>query len=157
MRKSGKKKTGYVILPIAIPSDTSPEDILSDHEFGIVWNVLNALRSHDDNMDVTANTLPYRSPQGRQKLKPSIWVGGLDKYGNFSLDDVTSDTPDLNLGSMSISKELFYSRIVENVGDKRYFESWANDVANVVQNITTRITTIPVSYTHLTLPTTPYV
>ena len=142
MRKSGKKKTGYVILPIAIPSDTSPEKILSDHEFGIVWNVLNALRSHDDNMDVTANTLPYRSTQGRQKLKPSIWAGGIDKNGNFSLDDVTSDTPDLNLGSISIPKELFYSRIVENVGDKRYFESWANDVAKVVQNITTRITTI---------------
>jgi predicted helicase len=41
-----------VILPIGIRKDTSPEAALDDNKkYRVVWQVLNALRAHDDRLD----------------------------------------------------------------------------------------------------------
>ncbi|TQE95448.1 MAG: DEAD/DEAH box helicase, partial [Spiribacter salinus] len=53
---SGVKKLGYVILPVAIPPDTQPEDALNDNErYQVVWQILNALRAHDERLDARIN------------------------------------------------------------------------------------------------------
>ncbi|NLF93539.1 MAG: DEAD/DEAH box helicase family protein, partial [Oligosphaeraceae bacterium] len=49
MRRAPGKKYGYIIIPVVIPSDVSPDEALNDNErFKVVWSVLNALRAHDD-------------------------------------------------------------------------------------------------------------
>ena len=49
---SGVKKLGYVILPVAIPPDTKPEDALNDNErYQVVWQILNAPRAHEERLD----------------------------------------------------------------------------------------------------------
>lgn len=58
MRKDprGQKKLGYVILPVAIPPDKKPEEALNDNErYRVVWQVLNALRAHDERLDARIN------------------------------------------------------------------------------------------------------
>ena len=48
IRKQENKKYGYVILPVVIPAGKSPEEALNDNKtYKVVWQVLNALRSHD--------------------------------------------------------------------------------------------------------------
>ena len=49
MRRSPGKNLGYVILPIGIPPGVDPVKALDDNTaYKAVWQVLNALRSHDE-------------------------------------------------------------------------------------------------------------
>ena len=49
---------GYVILPVAIPAGLAPEEALKDNKrFKVVWDVLNALRSHDDRFNAMINSI----------------------------------------------------------------------------------------------------
>ena len=62
MRKprDGNKKLGYVILPVVIPADKDPAEALNDNQtFRVVWEVLQALRSHDDRFDAMINRLNF--------------------------------------------------------------------------------------------------
>lgn len=47
MRTAPDKKYGYVILPVVVPGGSSADAILKNSSFAHVWEVLNALRSHD--------------------------------------------------------------------------------------------------------------
>ena len=58
MRLSEGKQQGYVILPVVIPAGVEPEEALNSNEtYKVVWQVLNALRSHDDRFDAMINKL----------------------------------------------------------------------------------------------------
>ena len=58
MRKAPGKTYGYIVLPVAIPAGADPADILNDNErFASVWNVLRALRSHDDRLNAEINRI----------------------------------------------------------------------------------------------------
>lgn len=47
---------GYVILPIGIPFDIPAEQALNNNDkYRVVWQILNALRAHDDRFDATIN------------------------------------------------------------------------------------------------------
>ena len=53
MRKAADKKYGYIIIPVVVPVNSNPEEILAEiADFGTVWDVLNALRAHDSRMDI---------------------------------------------------------------------------------------------------------
>ena len=47
MRTAPDKEFGYVILPVVVPGGSSADEILKNSNFAHVWEVLNALRSHD--------------------------------------------------------------------------------------------------------------
>ena len=67
MRKSAGKKMGYVILPIAVRSDIPPEEAMRDNEkFRVVWQILNALRAHDERVDDAAHAGCTGSRPSRQ-------------------------------------------------------------------------------------------
>jgi predicted helicase len=52
------KKRGYVILPVVIPAGVEPHEALNDNKtYKVVWQVLQALRSHDDRFDAMVNKL----------------------------------------------------------------------------------------------------
>ena len=58
MRKSEGKNQGYVILPVGIPAGMRPEEALRDNEkFRVIWQTLNALRSHDERLEADINRL----------------------------------------------------------------------------------------------------
>ncbi len=56
MRRAEGKKMGYVILPVGVPAGVPPEQALADNErYRVVWQILNALRAHDERFDSTIN------------------------------------------------------------------------------------------------------
>jgi predicted helicase len=58
MRNAPGKKRGYVVLPVVIPVGVEPHDALNDNQtYKVVWQVLQALRSHDDRFDAMVNKL----------------------------------------------------------------------------------------------------
>jgi predicted helicase len=60
MRKSPgtNKQCGYIILPIGVPAGVPPEEALADNErYKVVWQVLQALRAHDDRFNAIINQL----------------------------------------------------------------------------------------------------
>jgi predicted helicase len=58
MRKAPGKKYGYIILPIGIPADMTPEEALKDNKkYEVVWQVLQALRAHDDRFNAVVNQI----------------------------------------------------------------------------------------------------
>ena len=80
MRQADNKKRGYILIPILWNQDTSPESQLKkSEEFGIIWQVLNALRSHDENFDIEINQirsdrLIEPSEDETQKLKKTVVI-----------------------------------------------------------------------------------
>jgi predicted helicase len=56
MRCASGKNMGYVILPIGVPAGVTPKEALNDNErYRVVWQILNALRSHDERFDAMIN------------------------------------------------------------------------------------------------------
>ena len=128
MRKAPGKQFGYVILPVAIPDDQDPAAALNDNErFSNVWSVLNALRSHDDRFDGQINSIDLN-----KELPDSIVIGGGDGDPNW-------DPEQLSLLPIEIPVEAILSKIVEKCGDKRYWENWAKDVAEIFERLVDRV------------------
>ena len=80
MRKAPGKQYGYIILPVAIPPGTDPADALDNNErFAAVWNVLRALRSHDDRFNAEINKIDLNKAPTDRILFPG---GGGDGDGD---------------------------------------------------------------------------
>ena len=58
MRKAPEKEYGYIIIPVIVNSEDTPEDVLDNNlQFKQVWSVLRALRAHDDRIVAEVNTI----------------------------------------------------------------------------------------------------
>ena len=132
MRRHKGKANGYVIIPLGIPPDTKPEMILGNKKsFGVVWNVLRALRSHDSRLDIEANRVDLTN-----RLPNRIKFIGIDRNGKRT-DSHTGES--LLLGDLDVPAGALYSRMVDEVGDRQYLARWAGDVADVVSRMQERI------------------
>ncbi|MDV6271328.1 DEAD/DEAH box helicase [Rhodococcus globerulus] len=70
MRKSDGKEYGYIILPVAVPAGVSPSEALSNNtRFKVVWQVLNALRAHDDRFNAMVNAIALNSTSDKKDGK----------------------------------------------------------------------------------------
>lgn len=142
--KPGEKKYGYIIIPVVVPPNMSPEEALKDNaRFGVVWSILNALRSHDDNFNAIINKINLNNE------KPGkIVVGGVQPFGDTDSTDAEkkeAEAVDEKVVSKQLSllgdlKNAIFARMVEKVGDRLYWEKWAKDVGVVARNFISRIT-----------------
>ena len=131
MRLAPGKQYGYIILPVAIPAGMSPENVLSDNDtFRVVWEVLQALRAHDERFDAMVNKIDLN------QSKPDK-IAIIDPFGApGGDDDDSSGTPApqqaaFDLGALGKWREAIYARMVQKVGSRRYWEQWAKDVADI--------------------------
>ena len=150
MRKAPGKKYGYIIIPIVVPSDIDPASALDDNErYKVVWSVLNALRAHDDRFNATVNKIELNRHRPEQ-----ILVGRPDagSYGDGASEDLVNAHPDSNIYRTSAElmreqmamqfqqlQSVFFARLVQKVGDRRYWEQWAKNVAEIAQRQAERI------------------
>jgi predicted helicase len=131
MRKSPGKKYGYVLLPIGIPSGITPEEALQDNErYAGVWQVLNALRSHDPGMAAIINKIDLNN-EFPEKIE-IIPVG----FGEPESETTTQNSEDkpkaLQLSfPLEEIRQAIFAKMVEKVGDRLYLENWAKDVAQI--------------------------
>ena len=130
MRRAPGKKYGYIIIPILIPSDEDPETALDNNDrYKVVWNVLRALRSHDERLDAEINTLQMRE----NNKNGHVHVGRVPRYGEDPGDSDEDYLPFIK-GQYSLDDFTgrLFARLVLKVGDREYIENWARDVAKVM-------------------------
>ncbi|WP_413612911.1 DEAD/DEAH box helicase [Bdellovibrio sp. HCB-110] len=134
MRRAEGKKYGYVILPIGIPAGVPPEEALKDNKkYEVVWQVLQALRAHDDRFDAEINKMELTKKKGG-KVRV-IGVGG----GNGE-DTPGTDAPvQLSFSDIEDWKDAIYAKIVLKCGSRPYWENWAADVAKIAEKHTDHI------------------
>ncbi len=147
MRKSPGKNYGYIIIPVVVPADVEPEHALDDNErYKVVWTVLNALRAHDDRFNATVNKIELNKKRPNQ-----IIVGGtetsFDGDGNpveKNREGYEGTDPSKEIGrqialQFEQLQDVVFARMVQKVGDRRYWEQWAKDVAVIAERQIERI------------------
>ena len=128
MRKAPGKAYGYIVLPVAIPDGVDPAAALDDNErFSTVWGVLRALRSHDDRLNAEINRIDLN------KTLPDRIIFGGEGDGEGALNGQQMFLP------IDIPPESILPKIVEKCGDRKYWESWAKDVAVIFGRIVGRV------------------
>ena len=137
MRKAEGKRYGYIIIPIVIPEDEDPEYALDNNDrYKVVWQVLRALRSHDERLDAEINTFNYRKP-GEPNPNGHIHIG---RPGNDR--PVDEFLPFSNQYTMDDFGTALMARLVLKVGDRDYIENWAKKVAEITPVLTEKLTKI---------------
>ena len=132
MRKTEGKKYGYIILPIGIPAGMEPEEALADNQrYKIVWDVLQALRAHDDRFNNTINKIDLN-----RKKPENIQVIGVTGAGDDSDEkskghEQSYTQLSLNLEDLQKWKNGIYAKIVKKCGSRKYWEVWAKDIADI--------------------------
>ena len=144
MRSFKDKKYGYIIIPVIVPNDVKPEEALNDNErFKVVWDILNALRSHDENFNAHVNQINLN-----KKRPPKITVGGVPR-GQYTIGKGGPKDRAVNLSNEDVARQLdlqfgelqngIYARLVEKVGDKMYWENWGKSIGDIAQKFMDRI------------------
>ena len=135
MRKAEGKAHGYIVLPVAAPADAEPARVLDDNaRFATVWSVLNALRSHDDRLDAEIARIDLNAAPSER----IIFSGG-ERGGGDSGAGEGGEGGALPFPPFALPPEAIYAKLVEKCGDRRYWESWARDVADIFARLVLRI------------------
>jgi predicted helicase len=160
MRKAEGKKRGYVILPVVIPAGVEPDKALDDNKtYKVVWQVLQALRSHDDRFDAMINKLDYigkdvskmeviaitdnvnHKSKTPSTGKPNTGAG----KGGFNIGENPPEKPPEQIEmqfEIGTIERAIYAKVVKKCGNRSHWEDWANDIAKIAQTHITRIRTI---------------
>lgn len=169
MRNAPGKKRGYVVLPVVIPAGVEPHEALNDNQtYKVVWQVLQALRSHDDKFGAHINKLDLigRDPSKMEVIAITDKVGkkqtSKDKDGGDSASQTRKKNKDAGRNGFSIGnpdaqgpnqddlqgalqfevgevEKAIYAKLVQKVGNRHHWEEWANDIAKIARTHIDRI------------------
>lgn len=150
MRIAKGKQFGYIILPIAIPEGMSTSEALRDNNrYKVVWQVLQALRAHDERMDAAINQIELnaKAPESilvetvdltpKKKARTNIGgnAGGGDHVGGGNGEDENTGKeyvqPALQFPAAEEWKDSVYAKIVDKCGNRMYWEDWSKDIAAI--------------------------
>ncbi len=135
MRRAEGKAAGYVIIPVLVPNGKTAvaDEVLRSSAWKGVWQVLRALRAHDERME------GYLSSPQLTKRKAPITV----------IDNTTAAEQERNMaGSGNSYQETplpldlplsVASAIVDNVSDNKFWPRWGKEVGKITRRIRDRI------------------
>ncbi|GGO94055.1 helicase [Nocardioides phosphati] len=141
MRKAPGKELGYIILPVVVPAGMAPEDALRDNErYRVVWQVLQALRSHDDRFHAMINQIELNKTRNERLIIDNVTPRDEDERngGGEGPSDQYGDNLELTFAFDGF-RDAMYARIVQKVGERRYWETWAKDVSEIADRHKVRI------------------
>ena len=150
MRRAEGKGFGYIILPVAVPAGMAPERALDDNtRFQVVWQVLKALRAHDERLDAAINSMELNG-QGPENIIVEQVSLEKAKRQDDPLSGSAADGDEAGAGSSGTGtdaltqgiqgqltllpsdwKESVFGRIVKKVGSSLYWDDWSKDIATV--------------------------
>lgn len=160
MRNAPGKTRGYIVLPVVIPSGVEPHEALNDNKtYKVVWQVLQALRSHDDQFDAMINKIDLNGsdPQkmeviavtelGKRRVKVMKEATGLAKrqYNLGKAQPATGGVQELQSSfvfEVTEFERAIIAKVVEKVGNRHHWEEWANDIAKIARTHIDRIKAI---------------
>ncbi len=157
MRNAPGKKRGYVVLPVVIPAGIEPHEALNDNKtYAVVWQVLQALRSHDDRFDAMVNKLDLVGPDRSKmeviaiadtvqkksaRLTTSKAEKAKGKYAIGEKSEIYGPAPDQGSLEFEVGEieRALYAKVVDKCGNRHHWEDWANDIAKIAQTHIDRI------------------
>lgn len=160
MRNAPGKKRGYVVLPVVIPAGVEPHEALADNKtYAVVWQVLQALRSHDDRFDAMVNKLDLVGPD-HSKMEV-VAIADTVQRKTARLVDNSARQAGKAKGQYAIGEKAerygpapdqigfefevgqieraLYAKVVDKCGNRHHWEDWANDIAKIAQTHIDRI------------------
>lgn len=160
MRNAPNKRLGYVVLPVVIPANMEPHEALNDNQtYKVVWQVLQALRSHDDRFDAMVNKLDLIGQdtskmeviaitdkiQARKQPSTTKQKNKAQAKSSHSIGEAThvpeqfQNTLEFEIGEI---ERAIYAKLVDKVGNRHHWEDWAKDIAKIANTHIDRITAI---------------
>ena len=152
MRRAEGKDFGYIILPVAVPAGMAPERALDDNKrFQVVWQVLKALRAHDERLDAAINSMELNGQGPENIIVEQVSLEKAKKQDD-PLSGSAPDGDEAGAGSSGSGadgvtqgiqgqltllpsdwKESVFGQIVKKVGSSLYWEDWSKDIATVAE------------------------
>lgn len=160
MRNAPGKTRGYIVLPVVIPSGVEPHEALNDNKtYKVVWQVLQALRSHDDQFDAMINKIALNGvdPQkmeviavtdlGKRRKKVMKEATGLAKRQyNLGKAQPASGGAEEHQGEFVFEVTEFeraiIAKVVEKVGNRHQWEEFTDEIAKIARTHIDRIKAI---------------
>ena len=155
MRNAPGKTRGYVILPVVIPAGMEPDTALNNNKvYKVVWQVLQALRSHDDQFDAFVNKLDLVGSNNRKMEVIAVTDNTVrpakrePRTGGGRTIGVPEDAAPMPVDQYALHfdigeiEQAIYAKVVQKCGRRLYWEDWATDIADIAKTHITRITTI---------------
>lgn len=163
MRKFGsgnEKIYGYIIIPVVINDEKLTDATLSNNEdYKVVWQVVQALRSHDERLDTQINKIGVTGKMPDciccidtfipPVAKSRAIVGSLKAEARESFDSDDPSIADRMAQDFKVSlpsedelrsnEQLFSARLVKNCGNRLYWEDWSKNIGDVTNNIALKI------------------
>ena len=152
------KKKGYVILPVVIPPGVEPHKALDDNKtYKVVWQVLNALRSHDDRFDAMINKMDLTGidnskmeviaitnkvaakAQKKAAGKGGKSIGTAVKKGKKTEEDNAQHSFSFESGEI---ERAIVAKVVKKVGNRQYWEQWTEEIIKIAETHIKFITNI---------------
>jgi len=168
MRKAEGKDLGYVIIPVTVAPGVSPEKALNDNEnYKVVWQIVNALRTHDERLDskinllglgedvsdkieivtmsaeqdaTTAKVEDVAKKKSRKKKDDDDFVIDIDDDAKKD-DDKSSAEKQMSFELDDLSQAI-KAKIVKKCGTRDYWENWATDIADIAKKHIANINSI---------------
>lgn len=156
MRKAEGKEYGYIIIPVVVPIGADPDTVLSSGVYDVVWDVVRALRSHDERLDAVINAAALGDTESLKRIvevevldksklrlhakhtdtankghigdRDQSETGGRDETGS---SDAVQPELDLALGELARG---INAEIVRRCGSKIYWGEWTDDIASITQH-----------------------
>ena len=162
MRNAPGKDRGYVILPVVIPSGMEPHEALNDNKtYKVVWEVLQALRSHDDRFDAMINKLDLIG-KDHKKMEVIAITDQISKKSASSKDSKKTGKGEYGIGEKTAGydaegqitgqhglqfevgeiEKALYAKVVKKCGNRNYWTEWAKDISDIATRHISRIKAI---------------
>lgn len=165
MRTSPGKRYGYIIIPIFVAEGGDPGAALSSSkEYGRIWDVVSALRSHDERLDAKINAASLGDSEPLKEVvefevldssrldRPKNVANRAHRVGEDARDDDYEPTApaklkrgeiDPNQGQFLLGEDddsiqemarAIRAQIVRKCGTKIYWSEWSGDVGAVTRS-----------------------
>ncbi len=124
MRKSKRKKRGYIILPIALEESEiqNLDEAVNNTNFKNIWKVIKALRSHDPSLVDEAT------------FKEKIKIFGSDDSNNHNDEKTLFDA--ILLQDLA---DAMYNVMPTKLGDRNYWENFTKKTGNIARTLNNRL------------------
>lgn len=162
MRRAPGKEYGYIIIPVVVPLGADPDTVISSGAFKPVWEVVTALRSHDERLDAIINEAGLgdtdalsriievdvldesrlRKPKKKKAADGGCggYPGDPDESGDDGTDGKGSGSEgvgpavevELDLDISEMAKAI-NAQIVRRCGTKIYWNAWTDDIATITR------------------------
>ncbi len=148
MRTAPDKTRGYVVIPVVVADDEtiSAESVLNGSDFKVVWDVVRALRSHDERVNFWVNNVEVA------RSKAPIRV--LDRTNQTSpaeADDETETTTKVGevIQLQMALDDKIASKLVQMCGDRQMWPHWGYMAADVCAKVQRRLRAVLMEFPDL--------